>query len=205
LIDHLVYATPDLAATVEQLGRRLGLTPKPGGQHAGIGTRNFLAALGDGAYLEVIGPDPEQPEPEWPRPFGIDQLTEARLVTWAARVTDLAEVVEQARAAGHDPGPVVPLSRTRPDGVLLEWQLTFPTSDADGGLVPFLIDWGDSPHPSETAAPGLRLRSFAGVHPDPALVQAKLAALGQRLPVAEGAAPALRAVVEAPAGEVVLR
>lgn len=189
MIDHLVYGTCDLAATVDDLGRRLGASLTPGGQHVGLGTRNYLASLGNGAYLEVIGPDPDQPTPEQPRPFGVDELTSPRLLTWAARASELA-------------GPVLAMSRRREDGVLLEWRLAFPDEN-EGGLVPFLIDWGESPHPSEDAAGGLELVSFTGTHPAPDRVVAKLAALGQELPVTTGP-PGLRAVLHGPAGEVVL-
>lgn len=204
MIDHLVYATSELATTVDELGRRLGVALTPGGQHVGLGTRNYLAGLGSGAYLEVIGPDPEQPEPERPRPFGLDELTEPRLLTWVARVSDLATAVEKARAAGYDPGPVFAMSRRRQDGVLLEWQLTLSGPDSESGLVPFLIDWGDSPHPSEDSVHGVELVSLTGVHPSPDRVAVKLAALGQDLAVTEGSAPGLRAVLRSPGGEVIL-
>ncbi|MET0135341.1 MAG: VOC family protein [Kibdelosporangium sp.] len=195
LIDHLVYATPDLAVV-----DRLGITLSPGGPHIGLGTRNFLAGLGGGAYLEVIGPDPEQPPPDGPRPFGIDDLDEPRLVAWAARVSDIASAVSRARAQGYDPGPVTPMSRRRPDGVLLEWQLTPPSP----GLLPFLIDWGHTAHPSRTAVQSGQLLSLQGFHPEPEEVHKGLSALGAELPVTAGE-QALRAVIQTPAGEMTLR
>lgn len=202
MIDHLVFGTPDLAATVAELSDRLGVELTPGGQHVGLGTRNFLASLGSGRYLEAIGPDPEQPDPGQPRPFGLDDLTAPRLLTWAAGVSDLASVVDRARQAGYDPGEVLSMSRRRADGVLLEWQVAF-SEETEGGLVPLLIDWGDSPHPSGDAAGGLELVSFTGTHPDPDRVAGKLAALGLELPVIPGS-PALWATLSTPAGEVVL-
>ncbi|WP_158893304.1 VOC family protein [Amycolatopsis anabasis] len=201
-IDHLVYATPALADTVAVL-RAQGVDLAPGGPHPGLGTRNFLAGLGEGCYLEVIGPDPEQPAPDIPRPFGIDELTGPRLVAWAARVTGLDEVIERARAAGYDPGAPFEMSRRRPDGVLLRWRLAFSPEGA--GVVPFLIDWGSSPHPAETTPDAGRLVTLRGVHPDPARVAAELAAIGQELAVTAGPEPALEAVLATADGGLVLR
>ena len=58
LIDHLVYATPDLDLGIDTIERLLGVRATPGGQHLGAGTRNALVALGPGTYLEIVGPDP---------------------------------------------------------------------------------------------------------------------------------------------------
>ncbi|NIH81077.1 VOC family protein [Amycolatopsis viridis] len=201
-LDHLVYATPDLTGTVADLRER-GIGLVPGGPHPGRGTRNHLAGLGDGAYLEVIGPDPEQEAPEGPRWFGIDDLTGPRLVTWAVRVPDLPAALERSRAAGQLFGDAVPMSRRRPDGVLLRWSLAFPV--AGGGVVPFLIDWQDSPHPSGRLPGGTTLESLTGTHPDPGLVAGPLATLDAELTVVTGPAPGLEAVLRTPSGVVVLR
>jgi hypothetical protein len=179
-----------------------GVALSAGGAHVGVGTKNFLSGLGGETYLEVIGPDKEQPEPAAPRPFRIDKLTAARLVTWAARVTDLATAINAAAGEGYELSGPQPMSRRRPDGVLLAWELAFPP-DGDG-VVPFLIDWGDSPHPTETIPPGTRLTSLRAVHPEPGLISRRLRALGQPLDVTTGEAPGLTAVLATPSGAAVV-
>src|SRR4051812_43488329 len=89
-VDHLVYATPDLDTSIRDLERLLGVAASAGGQHLGRGTRNALIAIGERAYLEIIGPDADQPPPAGPRWFGVDALEQPRLVTWAAHGTDLS-------------------------------------------------------------------------------------------------------------------
>lgn len=208
-VDHLVYATPHLAESISALARRFGVRPAAGGRHPGRGTANALLRLGDRAYLEVIGPDAghDNPAPAAGRPFGIDRLSEPRLVAWAIQVASMEEAVTGAKRRGYEPGPIIPLSRRRPDGRLLEWRVT---RRADGkldgdGLVPFLIDWGSSPHPSLTAPAGLELIDVRGEHPDCASVEGPLAALDVFLPISEGHEPRLVAVVQTPDGPVELR
>ncbi|MFK4269853.1 VOC family protein [Streptomyces milbemycinicus] len=186
LLDHIVLATPDLEATVADFARRTGVQPAPGGAHPGRGTRNYLVSLGGSGYLEIIGPDPDQPEPPRPRPFGIDQLTGPRTVTWAICPPDLDKAVADAHAVGYDPGPVLPMSRRRPDGTLLTWRLTSFETAHPSGLVPFLIDWTGSAHPTEAALPQTPLLDLSAHTPDPDGVRALILALGATLPLNSG-------------------
>ena len=203
MVDHIVYAVPDLDIAVPDLEERLGVRPAYGGAHPGAGSHNALLGLGDEAYLEIIAPDPNQPDPPGrPRPFGLDDLTAPRLVGWAAKATDLAARVALARLGGFDPGPDRTMRRVRPDGVELVWTLTSAGPALDG-LVPFLIDWEETPHPAATAPGGCRLTALSGRHPRPAEVEAALAALGLTLPVEAGAA-ALVATLDTPNGVVQL-
>lgn len=182
LLDHLVYATPDLAATISDFTRRTGIAPAPGGAHVGLGTRNYLVGLGGPCYLEIVGPDPEQPDPARPRPFGIDQLTVPRMVTWAICPPDLDATVTAAHTAGQGTGPVRAMSRQGPDGTLLEWRLTL---DESAGVVPFLIDWGAAAHPS-AGLPDVTLLAMSAGTPNPAEVHRRLTVLGTDLALTEG-------------------
>jgi hypothetical protein len=199
--DHLVYAVPDLAVAVERIAADWGVRSAIGGQHPN-GTHNALLSLGPHTYLEIIAPDPAQPNPSQPRSFGIDEQPDAtRLITWAATTTDLDATHSAALAQGYDAGAVMEGSRLRPDGVKIEWRSTRLVGwpQPGDGLVPFLIEWGAStPHPSITSPGGCTLASLRAEHPDPAAVRGMLDALGLDVPVTEGPAPALFAVIDTP-------
>jgi Glyoxalase-like domain len=181
VLDHLVYAAPNLEAAAEQVAERVGVRPVEGGPHVGLGTRNVLLGLGGRSYLEIVGPDPDQPEPAGPRPFGVDDLTAPALVAWAVATSDIDAAVARARKAGVDLDGAYGMSRRRPDGTLLSWRLTPPLP----GVRPFLIDWGDTAHPAD-ALPAVPLRSFEITHPDPDALRAELAALGVTPEVRKG-------------------
>jgi Glyoxalase-like domain len=207
VLDHIVYAVRDLEAAVDHLEETFGTRPTPGGRHEGLGTHNALVDLGDRGYLEVIGPDPAQPAPPHPRPFGIDSLTGPRIVTWCIAPNDFDQTIANARSAGYDPGAVVPLTRRLPDGTTLQWRLAthYGKPLPGDGLVPFLIDWGITSHPSAAAAKGVRLTRLAGEHPDPGRVLEMLAALGVDLEIHKAESAALVATLDTPAGVVELR
>jgi hypothetical protein len=204
-IDHLVYATPDLNKSVKEIEQLLGVGAVAGGQHPGAGTRNWLVGLGDEVYLEIIGPDPDQPKPQHPRHFGIDELTSPRLATWAAKSTDLERTVREAREHGVDLGVIAPGSRMRPDGTLLLWRLTASPALTAGGVLPFFIDWGRTQHPAASLPKGCKLIDLRAEHPEADAVQTMAAGLGLDLKVTKGPAPILIATISTPSTTVELK
>lgn len=202
-IDHLVYAAPDLRAAVDAVEERFGVRAAGGGQHDGQGTHNVLLALGPETYLEIVAPDPRQPEPAAPRPYGVDGVSRARLVGWALACDDIDKALSDARAAGFDPGDVIDGHRRTPSGTVLRWRLTRNALTA--GLVPFLISWGDTPHPAVSAPAGLTLESLRLEHPDPGSVAPMLHALGADVEVRPAPEPALVARLAGPRGREELR
>ncbi|MFS8097542.1 VOC family protein [Lentzea alba] len=189
MIDHLVYAAPELDAAVDAIEERFGVRASGGGQHLGLGTHNRLLALGPTTYLEIIAPDPRQPEPALPRPFGVDGVTTPRLVGWAVTCDDIVQARDAAARAGFDPGEVIDGRRRTDSGDVLRWRLT--SNALVGGVVPFLISWGDTPSPALSAPGGLVLESLHVEHPDPALITTRLQALGASVEVRLASAPAL--------------
>ena len=200
-LDHLLLGTADLLDGVAWLEDHLGVEAAFGGRHENLGTANYLLSLGRDVYLELIGPDPDADPDVGPPPFGLVELDEPRLVTWAARATDLGALVTRAAEAGVSLGDVRAGSRLRPDGTELRWEVTSLGTALHDGLVPFFIDWGTTPHPARATPPGGRLTSFRGEHPDASAVRSTLAALSLALEVEEGPEPALVATIRTVAGE----
>jgi Glyoxalase-like domain len=203
LVDHLIYAVPELTAAVADLEDRFGVRAQAGGRHIGLGTHNALLALGPRTYLEIIAADPGQPEPSMQRPFGVDDLRSGTLASWALACDDIDRAVAEARSHGYDPGEIGDGQRVGPSGVVLRWRAT--GSALAGGLVPFLICWGGTEHPASSAPRGLSLTSLQIEHPDPRSLAPVLAALGADIEVTSAAVPALVAHIGGPTGSKVLR
>jgi Glyoxalase-like domain len=198
--DHLVYATPDLDATVEQIATVLGVRPAYGGQHTGLGTHNALLSLGPRVYLEIIAPDPAQPRPARPRPFGLDELSGPALRGWAAAPDNLDAALQRSATAGFDYGLVVAAARRTAEGHELKWRMTNSAHSAAVAVAPFLIDWADSAHPAGTAPSGATLAEFRLLSPQPTQLAAQLELLGVDVPIEEAGRPGLRAVIVGPGG-----
>ncbi|MBA2696188.1 MAG: VOC family protein [Actinobacteria bacterium] len=207
-LDHLVLGVPDFAEGLEHVTRVTGARPIDGGHHPGQGTRNAVLRLGRECYLEVLGPDRDQPRPAERLRFGLDDLDQPRLVAWCVPATDLDARVERARALGFAPTGVVAMSRQVPGGAPLRWRVAGlglgPRGRGLGGVVPFLIDWGQSPHPAHGAPDLVQLRRFSVLHPDPLLAERVLSSLGFRPAIKQAVRPGLEAILDTPEGQVTI-
>lgn len=193
--DHLILAVPDLEPAIEALAARTGVRAIVGGSHPGRGTRNALLSLGSGHYLEIIAPDPAQPESKQGEPAEMAKLERPLLGGWAIRSVDLAGELERVRAKGLDVAGPFPGGRERPDGRKLSWQTAFAAGPLVASL-PFLIEWGaETAHPSLDAPLLGSLTSLTLVHPDPESLRAALAQFGVDCPVVKGDAVGMRATI----------
>ena len=73
------------------------------------------------------------------------------------------------------------------------------------GLIPFLIEWGDTPHPAATAPQGLVLLALHLEHPEPDSLKGPLAALGSDVEVRQSPVPGIVALIDGPCGVQELR
>jgi hypothetical protein len=207
-LDHLIVAANALDAGAQWLEPKLGAALQPGGQHIGWGTHNRLMQLGGGTYLELIAPDPSQPEPSAPRPFGLDApglraslVSRPRLIHFALRTDELDTLLPGLL---YDPGRISAMSRGN-----LKWRITLPDSGRPlaGGLLPTLVQWDvDETPPMRLPQQGVSLTRlevrlpaewFAAM---PALDDARVVVMQDR---GDGE-PALRAVLATPGGECVI-
>jgi hypothetical protein len=204
-MDHLVFVARDLDEGIAHIEGLLGVKMQPGGCHQGRGTRNALLALSEDTFLEVLAVDPAQPEPLEPRWLGVDAVTEPTLVTWAAKSSDLPAVVAGGRAAGVDLGEPSTASRQKPDGTTIAWGFSDPRAERNGGLIPFFLDWGDTPHPGASLPEECSFVDITAECPNPEEFRARVEALGLDMVVRFGKVPRLAARIRTPHGVVELR
>lgn len=204
-IDHLVFVVPDLEGGRDKFEQLLGMRPVPGGRHPEYGTHNAQLSLGPTTYLEVIAPDPNADVSAEDVLFGLNSFQEPRIMTWVLHTNEIDELAASAKAAGVDIGAVESGKRVKPDGTVVSWRLTNPTAMPLNGAVPFLISWGDTPHPAGSAPRAGELIGFKIEHPEPERVRQALLALDVEVDVQAGAQFQIIARIRTSQGDVEIR
>lgn len=204
-IDHLLYASADLQRGINEIESLLGVRPVRGGHHPQYGTHNALLSLGPGIYLEIIARDPQLPPPRRGALIDVPSNAESHLVTWVYRTSDIQDSAAAAAEAAVKLGSVESGSRTKPDGSEIRWRLTDPYARPLDGAVPFLINWGNTVHPSLVVPSGGQLLELVIEHPEAERVRSALTVLGADITVIAGDEYRLYAKVATKDGLVVLR
>ena len=199
--DHLLLGASDLDAGIRWVEERTGARATFGGVHPGAGTRNALLSLGARHYLEIIAPDPAQPNA--PDDRGLRKLASPRIIQWAASTGDIAAVHASTQSAGIKTFGPQPGSRQRPDGKLLRWQVL--GIEQTTPLVPFFIQWEPgSIHPS-TDAPKLgAVRGLRFETPQPDELRRILHAVGIEADIRHADTSRIVLTVATPKGTVEL-
>lgn len=202
-VDHLVYAVPNLEKAIADLEKLMGVAPVMGGRHRSQGTHNALVHLGNQTYLEIIAADPENDTFSGERWMGLDLITTPKITRWAVRSNDLNR--DRAYLKTVDPrlGDLKGGKRKKPDGTELKWKATVTLPDPEVEILPFVIDWKGSDHPTNSLPQHCRLIKLEGMHPTPWMVETAVNSLNvdMKIGVAE---PSIKATIETPNGMITL-
>lgn len=203
-LDHIMWGVSDLDEGIDYIKENTGVGAVIGGQHPNRGTRNALIALGERQYLEILAPDPAQPDLTEGRVAVLKGLARPRILTWAAGTQDIDTIEKRVRDAGFETEGIQDGSRRKPNGTLLQWR-NLTILGHDNTVVPFVIQWSkSSAHPSTDSPVGCKLRSLKLEHPQPEKMNALLEAMGLEVRVASGSQPKIIAGIESPKGELEL-
>lgn len=142
-LDHVVIAADDLDASEQEMTRLLGRRPSWKGRHPLYGTANVLYRLDGGAYLELLGLDPEATAGGAWTEFLKGYLLEhgPGIFSIALRTPDVASTVAAVRGRGLKvdeplPGEGVDLQT----GAKREWTNARVPPDQTGGTAMFFIE-----------------------------------------------------------------
>jgi catechol 2,3-dioxygenase-like lactoylglutathione lyase family enzyme len=126
-IDHVVIAVADPDVAAAELTEEVGLAFTAGGRHAGLGTFNRIAFLGD-AFLELMSVDDVAAAQGWAIGAAAVRALErgGGFATYGLVDDAIRNTVARLGANGSSIGPVVHGSRERPDGERVEWWTATP-------------------------------------------------------------------------------
>lgn len=177
-LDHIVYAVPNLEKGMDMIERNFGVRPVYGGQHKNQGTHNALLNLHNGSYLELIAIDKQNTIVKPPRWMGVDLITEPTITRWAVRSDNIKEDIDLFKRLQIPVGKILAGSRKKLDGSTLSWEMSAPSSQAKVDPLPFIVDWKDSVHPSQSLPQVCLLVYFAISHPESASMKTLFSELG---------------------------
>jgi hypothetical protein len=159
VLDHLLLGVARLEDGIAWVEKQTGVKAADGGSHPGAGTHNALLSLGNRQYLEIIAPDPNQ-KPSGALVSLLKELAVPKPFAWAATTRDIELLAKELRGDGLTIDGPQPGSRTRPDGLLLQWK-TLRLSGQPYGVMPFFIEWtSGTSHPSADFPSGCQQLGF---------------------------------------------
>ena len=211
-LDHLVVGAADLAQGAAYVKETLGVDIPYGGVHDKMGTHNHLMQLDGNVFLEVIAINPAIAPPGRPRWYRLDDpfirqriAAQPSLLTWVVNTNRIDAAMRQA-AFSFDQAEQI--SRGG-----LSWYFGLPQDGRllAGGMLPYLIEWQTTAHPSRGMADlGCRLAGLEIHHPYPSWVRSILesieaAELAKIRALPRDNVPYLTATIHTPKGLKVLR
>jgi len=201
MIDHILLLVADLLDYQTRFEEVTQVAPTYGGVHPSARASNALVDMGNGTYLEIIGPALDGTE--GPLTETLKQLDEPRLSWFAIRSEDLEQDIVRLEAAGFTHSGINEIEFESELRSKISYSGVVAVNHEWGDQMPFFINWGDTPHPTTTSAGGLEMTSFTVFHPDAQALTKVYNELNVGVAVEEAAVPGFRLTFSSPGGDVV--
>ncbi len=201
VVDHLVYCVHDLEACIHLFNEIYGIEASIGGRHLSQGTKNALVNIGNGCYLELLAIDPDNDTVGRDRWMGIDLLTSNKITRWAMKSFSINS--DSKVLAGYKPdlGALDKGMRQSPDGGMLRWDMTLPSSEPEVEVMPFLIDWSVSDaHPTTALSEQGQLMELHLSSPEPDKLIPYFHQLDIDIKITQGKDTTIKAIIKGPKG-----
>jgi len=135
-IDHVTIAGSDLD-DLSAAFDGVGLATEYGGPHSNGTTHMAVVGFGDGSYVELLS---TRSGVETSSLWDAHVQNDGGPCAWCVAVDDVESVAATLRSRGVPVEGPTRLTRDRPDGVTVTWDLAFLGDGAPGSTLPFLIE-----------------------------------------------------------------
>ena len=134
-IDHVTLAASRLEAIASALAA-VGLETVYGGQHSNGATHMSMLGFEDGTYLELVSAArPGLQAPRWNDHI----VRDLGPCSWAVSPKEVPAEAERLQGLGVPVDGPYTVTRSRPDGATVEWEVAYVGDHPPGAMHPFLI------------------------------------------------------------------
>jgi hypothetical protein len=201
-LDHFIWGVPKLEAARHSFFEKSGIWPELGGQHPSIGSHNALISL-EKAYFEFIAVDSSLPQSDHPFARELQSVREPRFLGWALQTDDFTRLRKILSRFELSLSNVAAGSRRTPEGQLIQYEYAdLQGLEELGFIVPFVVRWIDSIHPSVTSPHGCQLKKFSITHASSPRFEDFLSYLNLGLNTIQGPSNGLSVELSTPKGIV---
>ncbi len=203
ITDHIVYAVPDLEATMDWFEKETGVRPVFGGYHKTQGTKNAIVNLGNECYLEILAIDEGNTAIGTPRWMGIDMIESPQITRWSLKSDNLRQDSKILKKYHAEMGNIQGGQRQTSTGNTLTWEMILPLATPAVELAPFMTDWQHSAtHPTHNMIQKCQLIALSCTHPNPSAIQDIFKELGIDMTIAKGEKAVINAKIKHPNGVI---
>jgi len=134
-IDHVTMAAPALEP-LREVFASLGLATEYGGAHSNGATHMDLLGFDDGSYIELVAKITPNAPPAWWERFIVQA---GGPCAWAVLAEDVSAEASRISGLGITVKGPDHKNRSRPDGMVIEWDSAFIGEGEPGATLPFII------------------------------------------------------------------